>query len=185
MIISKIDNISIDSSILDKINPDCISSRCPHRGCCCEGSALSDEDIKKIDTYITEILTELPPDIQKLIVSRKQNHGYMAFYTDKLRTIGKYGQGWSACIFLLDNKCLLEKYNITPLLCRTFPVTIENNTLKLNLTLDLVCMKPALVPAYISLEKEITLLTSKDFYNKLIKLLMPIEKRGLFFLRGY
>lgn len=184
MIIGKLDKLLIDSSLLDKINLDCNSSKCPHRGCCCEGTFLSNEDVKKIDTYLSEILTKLPPDIQKVITSRKLNHGYLDFYLNKLRTIGKAGRGWSNCIFLVNKKCILDNYNATPKLCLTYPLTIEDNILKLNLELEISCLQPGLVPAFISLEKEIKTLTSDDFYNNLIKLLMPIDKRGLFFLRN-
>lgn len=183
MIISKIDKILIDSSLLDKINVDCISSKCAHRGCCYEEAPVTPEDIKNIDIQIPEILIELPPDISKLITERINNHGYLEFDEKKIRTVGKSSQNWETCIFLLNNKCLLEKYNIFPLSCKIFPLILEDCILKIKKSYNLNCPTQGETPAYILLEKEIKLLAGEEFYQKLVNILIPYGKSGLFYLR--
>ncbi len=184
MIIGRIDNILIDSSLLNKISVECISSKCAHRGCCCNEAPVTPNDIQLIDTYLSEILTELPPDIYKLITDRIKNHGYLEFDEKKIRTIGKAGENWEYCIFLLRNKCILDKYNITPLSCKIFPLILEDDTLMIKNFYNLDCPTRGDTPAYILLEKEIKLLTSPEFYQKLIKMLIPYEQGGLFYLKG-
>lgn len=184
MIIGKINNINIDSSLLNKISVECITSKCIHHGCCCNESAVTSEDIKNIDTYLPEILTELSPDIQKLITDRKKNHGYLEFDEKRIRTIGRAGENWEYCIFLINNKCKLERYNITPLSCNVFPLILDNNVLMIKNFYNLDCPAHGTTPAYILLKKEIILLFGNDFYQKLVTMFIPLEKSGLFYLRG-
>jgi len=170
MILGKIDDIIIDSSLTDLISLDCINSNCQHHGCCYCRVTLSNEEIKKISDALPNM--NLPKKIKEYL-------RFFNFYTyDKsIRLLTDI----PTCIFFNNGGCLLEQYNVSPIQCRAFPIILSSNTLRLDNSCDLACLKAGSVPAFQLLEKEIIMLTSQKFYNKLSELLST-EHKGLFFL---
>lgn len=178
MIISNISGILIDSSLLKKIDLNCLREKCHHMGCCCDTVKLNKDDIEKIVKALPSIIHFLTPEREKYVST--------VGFTDidnKIKMVSDTKTRWNMCIFSVEGKCLLEQFNAVPLLCKTYPLTLDDNILKLNLSLDLPCHVGD-TKAYKLLENEINMLTShidKDFYKKLSQLLSSDEFKDLFF----
>jgi len=168
MEIGEIDNIAIHSSLLDKIDLECMTSKCIHNSCCHNEVQLTPDDIATIKTALPKVRHLLPQKLSEFI-------GNSNFYTVDhcLRMTSNTEERWDTCAFFQNNTCILEQHNSQPAQCKSFPILIENNVIKLS-SCNISCLNSESnnsIPAYIILEKEICLLTSdidKDFYTKLV-----------------
>jgi len=136
MKIGEISNISIDSSLLRSIDLDCIKSRC-HKNICCyrEDIKITTSDIQVIDILLPEILPLLSKEHAEWI-----SHFGFEEIDEKMKTVSTLKDRDPICIFYKDGVCLLDKFNAAPLLCKAFPITIENNIIKLKSNIDIPCL---------------------------------------------
>lgn len=187
-IIGKINNIEIDDSLLNKIDLDCLRSKSEHYGscsynhdCCRYSTHLTPEDIERIQNLLPQIKPRLQYEKLKFITNftRSIEGGLV------LRLLDSEGETKSKCIFNEKGKCVLEDFNAVPIFCRSFPVIIYKNVLKLvkypliDFNSNLGCFKEEKIRAYILLEKEISLITSSidpNFYKKLV--LFAVEEEA-------
>jgi Fe-S-cluster containining protein len=169
MIIGKIDGISIHSSLLDKINLECIKAKCPSHQCCCAKVQLTKADIDKIQSVFPRIKSSLPPSLPPFMLLGD-------FYDSNhhINMLSSTEHPWTTCMFFQNNQCLLEKVEALPIQCKTFPLILENDILRIS-TEDLDCLKEGTTPAFKLLKREIIQLTDEVFYNKLNTLLSQPE----------
>lgn len=180
MILGKIQNLNVDSSLLRKIDLDCIKGKCNHNACCYESVQLTEQDIIKINKISKEsILKRINDPFHKKIFSSHR------FYDidKKIKFFRAEKDEWSRCIFMINNKCILEEMNPdhVPIFCRSFPVIIKGDEIQV-VDFKINCLKEGLNPAYKSLKKEIILLTSPEIYSKLTDLLSKYEGKINYFL---
>lgn len=160
----KINNISIDLSLLKKIDLECINSKCVHNSCChTDDRKLTAEDIEKI---------------KSANVTDRVFYDFM----DTLRWTSTSESRWPTCVFLKNERCILEQHNAVPSQCKSFPIILNEGVLKLS-NADIPCLEKGSTPAYILLKREIVELLGKDFYEKLVTLLSKPEDELFYMCR--
>lgn len=166
MILLKINNIEIDSSLLQKIDLECLKNRCTHKACCFMSSPITRDDINSIIRCLPQLQRELKPN----------HYDYLKTYgLDKFtKMVSSPENPESKCIFFNNSKCILEHCNATPFSCKIFPLSPLNpnhKVLKLEQpTIELPCFSSGSEHAYILLKKEIlALIPDPLFYESLYK----------------
>lgn len=165
-----VDRIDVSDSLLKKVGLLCLNSKCEHNLCCSEELSLSKNDIKAIRSVEDQLLSEISSEKAEII---DKSDFYCSFR--KLRMVSNLTDKLERCIFLENGACILEKFNVMPLLCKVYPISLNNNRLSFNKGFDERCTASSEVPAYKLFKDGIILLTSKEFYNKMSNLLERYE----------